>query len=197
MERAQSNIFRFMMTRLVSLQMILLLIFNDQLSSPAAAAAGRSRCVGVEQVNNTVDRFQRRYWGRLRFFQNTQDTRTCAQTVAEMRGDLSNRALSPWRYSLNKEDNRIPYEVPFAECLCDGCIINQREDMRYNSVPVFASQMVMRKTPCPRDPNKFAVSKYVIKVPVGCTCAVPNLFLWDFLVLHAFTLQVRAEAAAQ
>ncbi|KAK9542270.1 hypothetical protein VZT92_000145 [Zoarces viviparus] len=161
------------MTRLVILQMISLLIFNDQISSPAAAGRS-SRCVGVDQVKNTADRFQRRHWGRLSFLQSTQDTRTCAQTVAEMRGDLSNRSLSPWKYSLNKEDNRIPYKISFAECLCDGCIINQREDMRYNSVPVFASLMVMRKTPCPRDPNKFVVSKDVIKVPVGCTCAVPK-----------------------
>ncbi|XP_068432534.1 interleukin-17F-like [Clinocottus analis] len=148
-----------------------LLVFNNQMCAAA------SRCVSAGQVSRTVGRFHRRPWVRLRgstTLDLQQDARTCAEAAAAMRGDLRNRSVSPWKYRLNKEDNRTPYEIPFAECLCDGCIINQHEDMRYNSVPVFVSLMVLRKTPCPRDPNKFMVNKGVINVPVGCTCAVPK-----------------------
>ena len=40
-------------------------------------------------------------------------------------------------FRIHKEENRIPQEIAIAECLCQGCIINQREERMYNSVPVF------------------------------------------------------------
>lgn len=68
---------------------------------------------------------------------------------------------------------RVPSEILFAECLCEGCLINQREDHNYNSVPVFSTLRVLMKTPCQDDPNKYVVTEHVIKVPVACTCVVP------------------------
>ncbi|XP_034385378.1 interleukin-17C-like [Cyclopterus lumpus] len=158
------------MTRLIGLQMFSLLVFNDHLSA-AAAAGGRSRCFSAEQVD------RRRHPGRPGLAVDLQDARTCAQTAADTRGDLSNRSLSPWRYRLNEEDDRIPHQILFAECLCSGCIINRHEDLSYNSVPVFAPLAVLRTSPCPRDPNKFTVNKAVVSVPVGCTCAAPKYIL--------------------
>ncbi|XP_040026036.2 interleukin-17F-like isoform X1 [Gasterosteus aculeatus] len=157
-----------------------LLLFNGFVpASSSAAAATRSRgCISLERLNRTVDRFQRTH-GSPTMTRNRQDARqdarqTCAQAAAGMSGELRDRSLAPWRYSINTEDDRIPHKIAVAECLCDGCIINQREDMRYNSVPVFAPLMVMRKTPCPRDHARFMVSRDWIKVPVGCTCAAPK-----------------------
>ncbi|XP_056268991.1 interleukin-17C-like [Pseudoliparis swirei] len=154
------------MTRLVSLQMFSLLVFNEHMS----AARSSSGCLSPEQLS----RFQRRLWGRMRVPANLLDARTCAQTAADMRGDLSNRSLSPWRYRLNVDEDRIPHRIPFAECVCGGCIINRREDLSYNSVPVFASLAVLRKSPCPQNPKKFVLNRGVVDVPVGCTCAVPK-----------------------
>ncbi|XP_074514587.1 interleukin-17C-like [Sebastes fasciatus] len=152
------------MSRLVSLQMISLLIFTDHLLS--AAAGSSSGCVSGQLVNISLNRFQRSYSDKQRFFKVLQDTRT--------NRELNNRSLSPWNYTFDREVDRSPYEIPFAKCLHLGCIINQREVMDYNSVPVFASLMVMRKTPCKRDPNKYKAKKDVINVPVACTCVVPK-----------------------
>lgn len=70
--------------------------------------------------------------------------------------------------------SRFPQEIAVAKCLCQGCIINQHEDLNYNSVPVFAPLKVLRKTRCQDDPSKYVVTKAFIKVPVACTCAVPK-----------------------
>ncbi|XP_029310853.1 interleukin-17C-like isoform X2 [Cottoperca gobio] len=152
-----------------------LLFFNDHTS--AAAAYRSSRCISVDQVNDTVDRFERSFRGKPRLSKNLHDTRTCAQVAAEMRGELSNRSLSPWKYNLTQDPNRYPYEIPIAVCLCQGCIINQREDLSYNSVPVFTHVKVLMKTLCPQNKtseDKYTVKKYFIEVAVACTCAVPK-----------------------
>ncbi|TNN58790.1 hypothetical protein EYF80_030939 [Liparis tanakae] len=78
------------MTRLVSLQMFSLLVFNEHMS----AARRSPDCLSSEQLG----RFQPRLWGRMRVPANLLDARTCAQAAADMRGDRSNRSLSPWRY---------------------------------------------------------------------------------------------------
>ncbi|XP_042337486.1 interleukin-17C-like isoform X2 [Plectropomus leopardus] len=147
-----------------------LLIFNPQ----PAAAAGRRRCIDADQVKRTEYRLQKMYQRKLPESNHLQDARTCAQAAAEMRTDLSDRSLSPWRYRLKGELDRVPHEITYAECLCDGCIINQREDMSYNSVPVFFSRFVHRRTLCPWDPNKYMLKREVINIPVACTCVEPS-----------------------
>ncbi|XP_044060117.1 interleukin-17C-like isoform X2 [Siniperca chuatsi] len=154
-----------------------LLIFNEQTTS----SAGSSRCISEAQFNNRADRFRDSYWGKWSVSKNLvpeRDTRTCAQAAKEMHGDpsnlINNRSLSPWRYSLDRDVDRIPHDIAIAECLCQGCIINQREELSYNSVPVFATLMVLRKTLCVHDPNKYDVKKVFIRVPVACTCVVPK-----------------------
>ncbi|XP_070823589.1 interleukin-17C-like [Chaetodon trifascialis] len=166
------------------LQMVLmflwsLLILNSQPSSSSSSfsSAGGSRCISEDEMNKRVDKFQRSYWDKLSVHKNLQpprDARTCAQAAAEMRGDLCNRSVSPWRYSLDKDVDRIPLEIAVAKCLCQGCIINQSEELSYNSVPVYAQLKVLRRTRCQRDPDKYVLTKDFIKVPVACTCAVPN-----------------------
>ncbi|XP_070766618.1 interleukin-17C-like [Enoplosus armatus] len=158
-----------------------LLIFNDRTSSSSSSSssssAGSSRCISEDELNNRTDKFQRSYWDKLSVSKNlvpVRGPRTCAQTAKEIHGDLNNRSLSPWTYSLNRDVDRFPHEIAFAECLCQGCIINQHEELSFNSVPLFAPLMVLRKTRCPRDPNKYVVKKDFIKVPVACTCAVPK-----------------------
>lgn len=76
--------------------------------------------------------------------------------------------------SINQEDDRIPSTISFAECLCRGCIINQQENLSFNSVLVFAPMIVMRKTKCDDDPQKYVLKKKSLRVPVACTCAVPK-----------------------
>lgn len=75
---------------------------------------------------------------------------------------------------MDEDNSRIPSKINFAECLCQGCVINQQEDMTYNSVLVFWTVKVLKKTQCVDDPKKYVVKKELIKVPVACVCAVPN-----------------------
>uniref|UniRef100_A0A3B5L0W2 Interleukin 17c n=1 Tax=Xiphophorus couchianus TaxID=32473 RepID=A0A3B5L0W2_9TELE len=72
--------------------------------------------------------------------------------------------------SVHRDADRVPAEISMARCLCDGCIINLREVSSYNSVLVCAQTTVLRRKPCPSDPNKFVVWKELMAVPVGCTC---------------------------
>ncbi|XP_041796917.1 interleukin-25-like [Chelmon rostratus] len=176
--------FRMTWVRLQTIFLCSLLISNSHTSSSSSSsssssadAAGSSRCISADEMSGRVDKFQRRYWDKLRVstdLQPLRDARTCAQTAAGMPEDLNNRSLSPWRYSLHEDVDRIPREIAFAECLCQGCIINQREELSYNSVQVFAWLMVLRRTRCPRDPDKYVLKRDFLKVPVACTCAVPR-----------------------
>ncbi|XP_061669388.1 interleukin-17C-like, partial [Syngnathoides biaculeatus] len=90
-------------------------------------------------------------------------------------GQRDSNSKSSESYSeLHRDDHRFPCEIVIAECLCQGCIINQREKLSYKSVPVFAPLLVLRKVQCPVDPNKYILKKDLIKIPVACTCVVPK-----------------------
>ena len=79
--------------------------------------------------------------------------------------------LSPVR--LNSDDRRRPIDIMESKCLCDGCILNHRENRAYNSVPVYVSKQVMMLDPCNNGTKQYRVKRTWIKVAVGCTCAVP------------------------
>nr|XP_020441285.1 interleukin-17C-like isoform X2 [Monopterus albus] len=148
----------------------LLLIFNDQ--KYALPTTPRTpRCVTADELNHRINHFRRNQVPRIVSEIPVQDTRTCAQVD---NNDKSHRSLSPWKYSLDRDVNRFPEVIALAECLCQGCIIDQYEDLTYNSVLVFSHLMVLRKTLCPHDPNKYVVKKDLMKVPVACTCVVPK-----------------------
>ncbi|XP_039983927.1 interleukin-17C-like isoform X2 [Xiphias gladius] len=165
----------------VGLQMIslvTLLILNHQTFPFTAAAAARpsaSRCIGVDELEIRTDRFRRSYLEKMPLPPppppppGVMDT--CVQAAG---GDISARALAPWKYSLNRDVSRTPTEISFAECLCQGCIINGRENLSYNSVPVFAHVKVLKKSFCPDDRSKYVIKNDFIKVPVACTCIMPR-----------------------
>ncbi|XP_053181773.1 interleukin-25-like [Scomber japonicus] len=104
----------------------------------------------------------------------SQDSLTCQQAAKEMEGEPHKRALAPWKYSIDTDENRLPHKIAVAECLCGGCIINASETHDYNSVPVKAPLMVLKKTQCPHDPDKYVFKTEFIFVTVACTCVVPN-----------------------
>ncbi|XP_031179370.1 interleukin-17C-like [Sander lucioperca] len=157
------------MTRWVSLHMISLgsLLFF-------AAAGWGSTCLSEDKLNKRVERFERTYWSNLSSYQKLEGAQTCVEAAAEMRGAMNRRSLSPWKYNISRNDSRFPHEIAFAKCLCNGCIINGREDTSYNSVPVVVKLVVLRKTPCPWDKTKFVVKNDSEAIAVGCTCVVPK-----------------------
>ncbi|XP_036951948.1 interleukin-17C-like isoform X2 [Acanthopagrus latus] len=153
------------MTR-VSLQMLFLGSLL-MLSDPTVP-----KCVTEDGLNKLVEEFQTKYLDK-KVSVHQPDNRTCKQAAEEMQGAENNRSVSPWRYRLNEDVNRIPPTIPFAECICEGCIIDKQENMSYNSRAVHAWLRIHWKTgKCSN--NKYKVKKDFIKVPVGCTCVVPN-----------------------
>uniref|UniRef100_A0AAQ6IFC3 Interleukin 17c n=1 Tax=Anabas testudineus TaxID=64144 RepID=A0AAQ6IFC3_ANATE len=149
-----------------------LLILSDHTSS-----AKKVSCISEDKLTKRTGGFLRKYWNKTslsKILDAPQDAGTCEQAAMEMNGAVSSRALSPWRFHLDRDENRFPIEISFAECLCEGCIIKKRHEMAYNSVLVFAELMVLKKTPCPYDPTQHVVRKEFIKVPVACTCVVPK-----------------------
>ncbi|XP_030269437.1 interleukin-17C-like isoform X2 [Sparus aurata] len=143
-----------------------LLVFND-FSSP--------RCISKQELKDLADRSQTKYWNKWNVSVRLPDSRSCMQAAQEMRGAGNNRCVSPWRYRVEQEDDRIPRDIAFAECICKGCIIDGQQNQSYNSKLVFAWMKILKKTTgkC-QDSIKYMVKKEFIKVPVGCTCVVPN-----------------------
>ncbi|MEQ2248516.1 hypothetical protein ILYODFUR_019858 [Ilyodon furcidens] len=139
------------------------------------------KCITEEQLHSRENRILKKYQVTDMSAQNS--SRTCAQVLEEMRKgppryqEKSRRSLSPWEYSVDQDDERIPSQISVARCLCEGCIINLREDPSYNSVKVCAQMMVLRRKPCPNDAKKYVVKKELITVPVACTCVKPSYSL--------------------
>ncbi|KAL4657091.1 interleukin-17C-like [Arapaima gigas] len=86
----------------------------------------------------------------------------------------SNRSVSPWRYRIDRDEDRYPSVMAVAECLCEGCIINGVEDTTYNSVPVTQVKKVLRRLRCSTDPDRYYLKTAFVEVAVACTCVIPR-----------------------
>ncbi|KAL0968206.1 hypothetical protein UPYG_G00263830 [Umbra pygmaea] len=162
------------------MQAILLLgILIGQLSW-ASEAQKHIGCFRVNELEAGAQRILRRH----RYLTDVQvhgaldhknTEKKCPTSRQSFSHDFSNRSVSPWRYSIDTEEGRFPKEIVVAECLCKGCIINNRsghqvEDHNYNSVPIMQSKVVLTKTQCSTDPEKYSFTKSFIQVPIACTC---------------------------
>ncbi|XP_067853695.1 interleukin-17C [Heptranchias perlo] len=92
------------------------------------------------------------------------------------KSDFSHRSISPWNYRIDEDENRIPRKLAFAQCLCDGCIDVEtgEETLSLNSVPLEQTMMVIQRHSCHGQPRRYSLELKYIKVPVGCTCVLPN-----------------------
>ncbi|KAM4743625.1 interleukin-17C [Anableps anableps] len=141
----------------------------------------RSKCITEEQLRSREGKFLKKY--PVTELSTWNSNTTCAQVLEEMRKEpqrykeMSQRSLSPWEYSVHRDDDRVPAEISVARCLCEGCIINLHEDPSYNSVTVCAQMTVLRRKPCPGNPNKYVARMELITVPVACTCLRPSYSL--------------------
>ncbi|KAL2088462.1 hypothetical protein ACEWY4_015361 [Coilia grayii] len=88
--------------------------------------------------------------------------------------DYANRSVSPWEYRVDHVSNTFPSNIRHAECKFGGCIIDGQEDHSFNSVPVFQSQMVLKKMPCKSKPGHYYFEVDFMNVPVACICVIPR-----------------------
>ncbi|XP_041121345.1 interleukin-17B-like isoform X2 [Polyodon spathula] len=96
---------------------------------------------------------------------------------------MSNRrSLSPWSYRVNRDETRIPTDIPEAHCLCSGCInpFTMQEDRTMTSIPIYTKIPVKRQF-CEgskrgqkqRRRKKKCNLKYrtaMENIAIGCTC---------------------------
>nr|XP_033783552.1 interleukin-17B [Geotrypetes seraphini] len=90
------------------------------------------------------------------------------------------RSLSPWTYSINHDEHRIPVDIPEARCLCSGCInpFTMQEDRTMSSIPIYSKIPVKRqlcdaaKAGQKHKPRKKCrkYKRVMENVAVGCTC---------------------------
>uniref|UniRef100_A0A803SRU1 Interleukin 17C n=1 Tax=Anolis carolinensis TaxID=28377 RepID=A0A803SRU1_ANOCA len=97
--------------------------------------------------------------------------------VNTLTADVNERSISPWKYTIKEDANRIPRQLAFAECLCNGCIDGKtgQETTELNSVLVEQNMMVLKRKPCRHpedDVEGFVFETTSIKVPVACACAL-------------------------
>ncbi|XP_008564807.1 PREDICTED: interleukin-25 [Galeopterus variegatus] len=67
-------------------------------------------------------------------------------------GPLNSRAISPWRYELDRDLNRLPQDLYHARCLCPHCVSLQtgsHMDPLGNSELLYHNQTVFYRRPCP------------------------------------------------
>ncbi|XP_067899048.1 interleukin-17B-like [Heterodontus francisci] len=92
------------------------------------------------------------------------------------------RSLSPWAYSINHDDERIPIDIPEAKCLCKGCInpFTMQEDTTMSSILIY-SKIPVKRLMCEsskankkyRRKKKKCILQYkavIENIAVGCTC---------------------------
>ncbi|CAI5646427.1 interleukin-17F isoform X2 [Oreochromis niloticus] len=149
------------------LQLISLLILHE-------LCAAASRCLSAEVVEARERKFNASQKLNLQPDAREHQNRTTCEQAAQQMHELNGRALSPWRYYIDRNDSRQPRDISFAKCLCKGCIIDGHEVNDYNSVEVWAPMLVLIKTEC-KDANTYRVQKMRIEVPVGCTCVRPKI----------------------
>nr|BAI82582.2 interleukin-17C-2 [Takifugu rubripes] len=150
-----------------------LLLFGER-----PLCAGGSQCVSEDEANQRLERFHKnRPTPTFTDHQTTcEKVRQLFEDVApQLKGEhMRQRSVSPWRYRIDHNINRSPADIAMAECLCKGCILEQKETHDYNSVSVTTHIKVLYKNPCPDDPGKYLMKHEYFKVSVGCICVEPK-----------------------
>uniref|UniRef100_A0A8C9RLF1 Interleukin-17C-like n=1 Tax=Scleropages formosus TaxID=113540 RepID=A0A8C9RLF1_SCLFO len=150
---------------------------------PGEAAMKHKACLSKSELGLQGQKFLRKHLQRSGWFlvqtpltlYKSEEKRTCAGfTPQSASPEHRNRALSPWKYRIDVDENRYPQEIAVAECLCEGCIINGQENLTFNSEPVKQTIMVSRYEKCPEDPQKFSLVMEPMEIEVACTCVIPR-----------------------
>ncbi|XP_072257070.1 interleukin-17B [Pyxicephalus adspersus] len=133
------------------------------------------------QFYSLVEEYEQSLTEMVNQLKNTSES-TSGRCEVNLRLWLSNRrSLSPWTYSINHDENRIPASIPEARCLCSGCInpFTMQEDLSMSSIPIYSKIPVRRrlcdsKLPALRGRRRKKCHKeytaVMENIAVGCTC---------------------------
>ncbi|XP_043846069.1 interleukin-25 [Dromiciops gliroides] len=104
------------------------------------------------------------------------------QCRASPDGPLNSRAISPWSYELDRDENRLPQDLYHARCLCPHCVsLKTRDiDQRGNSELLWHNQTVFYRRPCHsrgagRGSDCYYLERKVYPVSFACICVLPRM----------------------
>ncbi|XP_033044440.1 interleukin-25 isoform X2 [Trachypithecus francoisi] len=96
-------------------------------------------------------------------------------------GPLNSRAISPWRYELDRDLNRLPQDLYHARCLCPHCVSLQtgsHMDPRGNSELLYHNQTVFYRRPCHGEKGThkgYCLQRRLYLVSLACVCVRPRV----------------------
>ncbi|KAG8509375.1 Interleukin-25 [Galemys pyrenaicus] len=96
-------------------------------------------------------------------------------------GPLSSRSISPWKYVLDRDLNRLPQDLYHAHCLCPHCVslkTGTHMDPRGNSVQLYHNQTVFYRRPCPGQQGAhpgYCLEPKLYSVSLACVCVRPRM----------------------
>ncbi|XP_062060628.1 interleukin-25 [Lepus europaeus] len=96
-------------------------------------------------------------------------------------GPLNSRAISPWRYELDRDLNRLPQDLYHARCLCPHCVSLQtgsHMDPLGNSELLYHNQTVFYRRPCRGERGLrqgYCLERRLYRVSLACVCVRPRV----------------------
>uniref|UniRef100_A0A803K8N7 Casein kinase 1 alpha 1 n=1 Tax=Xenopus tropicalis TaxID=8364 RepID=A0A803K8N7_XENTR len=148
-------------------------------ASPDPVLGGNS--FAPSQLYSLVEDYEQSLMEMVSQLRNNSDV-SANRCEVSLRLWLSNRrSLSPWAYSINHDENRIPIDIPEARCLCTGCVnpFTMKEDFSMTSIPIYSKIPVRRRlcegssSPIRARRRKKCHKEYMAvmeNIAVGCTC---------------------------
>ncbi|XP_041349304.1 interleukin 17-like protein [Gigantopelta aegis] len=78
------------------------------------------------------------------------------------------RAICPWHYVLDIDDDRVPRVMVHAQCSCEKCrFLSGRHSG--SCMPIYQARQVQRRVRCKED-GFYEYVDFKEQVPVGCAC---------------------------
>uniref|UniRef100_A0A6I8MZ67 Interleukin 25 n=1 Tax=Ornithorhynchus anatinus TaxID=9258 RepID=A0A6I8MZ67_ORNAN len=108
------------------------------------------------------------------------DTHHCR---ASQDGPINSRAISPWTYMLDRDENRLPQDLYQARCLCPHCVslrTGSGMNMLGNSELLWHNQTVFYRRPCrggPGPTGRYYLEHSFYPVSFACVCVRPRVLV--------------------
>ncbi|XP_023580686.1 interleukin-25 [Trichechus manatus latirostris] len=96
-------------------------------------------------------------------------------------GPLNSRAISPWRYELDRDLDRLPQDLYHARCLCPHCVSLQtgsHMDPLGNSELLYHNQTVFYRRRCRGEQGAhdgYCLERRLYRVSLACVCVRPRV----------------------
>lgn len=117
--------------------------------------------------SETADQRSRSKWDRLRM-----EPEICRlEPSVDTDSDIMERALCPWEWKLNRDENREPKIISEAHCSCR----RSRGSSSADCIQIQREFPVLKRVRCNDDNNSFQYLKTYETITVGCHSVMPRI----------------------